>query len=625
MMRLFRKSVSRLLTEGKAAYGANDLERSIRLFGEAWGRGARDAEALHLLAAACRKTGRVDAAAEALAQALRLEFDLRADDDAATAAALAEMLWTQPLERWRHRLAAIEQLGLVYSRGGGYEEWGEALLARLAERDLGALARGRDQNAVFATLRLLDFSKNAPAAWIERLFSCLVWPWMRQALACGRYGLALMLETEAYGAYVMYKESGQRFRKAFAVWTDAMREAGRRAGESLTPLPAAPAEPVPGIGFYLHSDTVLGHTQILLEFLEAHARLEAAMIRPVVFVRPHAHADLKGRLAAIGVACIELEKELSDRAESDWHAFLRLRHHTAAQKLTAVVWVSVALHMAFAFSMRVAPVQIWWAMKYHSLALPEIDGYLTNQSAGSTKLVDGKLWRSAPLASEDWYRPQLAARAAEVRAGYAQHDLLLGCMGREEKLNSLPFLEAVATILKACPRAGFLWTGRERAPAVQAAFERFGVAERCHFIGWVDTKLYAQVLDLFLDSFPFPCGFTLYETMAAGKPVVVYASPEAAETGFYGLLSPLLSGATGTPDEVRAAKRLFEDGKLFYCARDANEYVALALKLATDPEARRIAGHTNRAFVRDFLSDRARMARAVGRHFIELTQAPRAG
>jgi predicted O-linked N-acetylglucosamine transferase (SPINDLY family) len=342
-----------------------------------------------------------------------------------------------------------------------------------------------------------------------------------------------------------------------------------------------------------------------------------------VFVRTQPVSELRDRLAAVGVACISLEKDVAGLPEPDFHALLALRERVSAAQISAVVWVSIAIHMAFAFSMRVAPVQIWWAMKYHSLELPEIDGYLTNQSAGSTKLVEGKLWRSAPLASEDWYRPQLAGQAIEVRAGYPQHALLFGCIGREEKINSAPFLAAVATILEACPNAGFLWTGRERSPAVQSALERAGVAERCHFIGWVDTKLYAQVLDIFLDSFPFPCGFTLYEAMAAGKPVVIYGSAEAAETGIYGLLGPLLSGAVGTPQEGQAANKIFANGKLFHCAHNQQHYIELALKLASDPSARRAAGDANRSFVREFLSDRAAMARAVGRHLVELVQNKR--
>jgi glycosyl transferase family 1 len=560
---------------------------------------------------------------EAAARALRSQLKLRARDDAGTAAALVEMLWTRPLERWQEQFPAIEQLGLLYSRSGAYQSWGSELLRSIGARNPTRLPPGSAGYAVYATLRLLDFNKSAPPAWIEKIFVEVLWPWMRNALDAGRYGLGLMLETEAYGNYVLHKESSQHFRHAFSVWTDAMREAGRCAEETLVPLSAARPGATPGIAFYLHSGTVLGHTQILLEFLEAHSRLEQPIIRPMVFVRAQPVAELRDRLAAVGVACVSLEKDLGGVPEPDFPALLALRERICASQISAVVWVSVAIHMAFAFSMRVAPVQIWWAMKYHSLEFPEIDGYLTNQSAGSTKLVEGKLWRSAPLASDDWYRPQLAVPAAEVRASYSQHELLFGCIGREEKINSAPFLAAVAGILEACPHAGFLWTGRERSPGVQSALERAGVAERCHFIGWVDTKLYAQVLDVFLDSFPFPCGFTLYESMAAGKPVVVYGSAEAAETGVYGLLGPLLSGAVGTPQEVQAAKKLFANGELFHCAHDDRQYIALALKLASDEAARRAAGDANRAFVREFLSDHARMARAVGRHFVELAQRKR--
>jgi len=270
--------------------------------------------------------------------------------------------------------------------------------------------------------------------------------------------------------------------------------------------------------------------------------------------------------------------------------------------------------------MRVAPVQIWWALKYHSLAFPEIDGRLTAASAGATKRVAGTLWRSAPLAADDWFRPELAPAAAQLRARYAQHELLFACFGREEKLNSAPFLEAVAQVLQACPHAGFLWTGRERLASIETRLQALGVGARCHFVGWVDTKLYAQVIDVFLDSFPFPCAFTLYEAMAAGKAVVTFASAESAETGLNGLLGPLLAGESGTPEEQARARVIYGDEPhaLFFCADRPERYVELAVKLAADPSLRRAAGEANRAFVQQFLSDRERMARIVAGHLLEL-------
>jgi hypothetical protein len=440
---------------------------------------------------------------------------------------------------------------------------------------------------------------------------------MQRALVADRFAVALLLETHAYGYYVLREENEERFRRSFSLWMDDMRQAGRRAAERLKPLPAPAKQDASGVAFYLQSGSILAHTRLLLDFLEAHAALQRPMIRPFVFLRGKAHPELSSRLSAIGVPCCELEAQVGDGQAAYFDCLLALRGHIAEKRIAAVVWVSVAVHMAFAFALRVAPVQIWWALKYHSLELPEADGYLTSGSAGSTKLVGGKPWRSSPLASDDWYRPQLAARAAEVRAQYAQHELLFACLGRTEKMNSESFLAAVAEILRACPRAGFLWTGRDRSPEIQRRFEQLGVAARCHFIGWVDTKLYAQVLDIFLDSFPFPCGFTLYEAMAAGKPVVAYASAEAAETGLHGLLGPLLAGETGTAAEQEAARGMFSES-LYSCASDPAHYVALALRLGGNSDLRARAGDAHRKFVGAFLSDRERMARTLGTHLVEI-------
>src|SRR6185436_14508130 len=112
-----------------------------------------------------------------------------------------------------------------------------------------------------------------------------------------------------------------------------------------------------------------------------------------------------------------------------------------------------------------------------------------------------------PVAADasGWLAPEKAPAAREVRASLGARGPVYGSFGREEKLNSPAFLDAVVAILRRVPGAVFLWTGRVQHPEIQKRFEAAGVAARCRFIGWVDTKLYAQVIDVFLDSFPFPC------------------------------------------------------------------------------------------------------------------------
>ena len=611
------------LFAARVAYREDRFERAVALLRETAARDDADIEALHLAAVCCVRAGRPGEALQPLGRALEREFGLAPGDHPGRLRALIELVWQAPLERWKHRLAAFSQHAWLLAHAGALRGAGPDLAAEVARRDPVSLAPARAEDAVYATLRLLDCRSGADPEWIEALVSRLMLPWMRRAVETGRFGLALLLETQAYGAYVVQSESESRFRHAFALWSDLMRAAGRAAGSQLAPLPPTARAGAPRIAFFLHSGALLAHTRALFEFLDALRMLEPRPLTPLVFHRGAASPELRARAAAAGAECRSLAAAAEDASSEDFAALLALRRHAAEGRIDAVVWVSVATHMAFAFAMRVAPVQIWWALKYHGLEFPEIDGYVTSGGAGSTKRIGARLWRSAPLAAGRWHDPALAPRAAEIRARHGRYELLFASIGREEKLNSEPFLAAVAEVLHACPRAGFLWTGRERLAAIEARLEAHGVAERCHHVGWVDTRLYAQVMDVFLDSFPFPCAFTLYEAMAAARPVVVYASAESAETGLHGMLSPLLAGEAGSAREQERARALFAAGPqpLYFCARSPAEYVAAAVRLARDPELRREAGEANRRFVAEFLSDRAAMARTLATHLVELVDA----
>ena len=583
---------------------------------------AATAQALYTQADALLHAQRNAEALATLRRALRQQFAPAAQDDGQLLLALTEIVWQEPPGHWRGRMTAFEQYGWLLGVLRVAPDI-SPLVARNVERAVDSVPSQHAAEAVDAMLRLLDFRRGSDPARIEAMMLGLVMPWMHRAAAAQRFSLALMLEKKAYAAYVIGTESEAHFRRAFALWSDLMREAGRRNRDALGPLPVARNQP-PRIGFYLHSGNLMAHTRVLFDFLEALRDLDAPRLEPYVFHRGPASPALAERAAAMGVACRSLDPGTDGTMGDDYAALLELRRHVASERLDALVWVSVALHMAFAFAMRVAPVQLWWALKYHGLEYPEIDGYLTSGSAGSTKRVAGRLWRSAPLAAQDWYDPALAGDARLLRARYPQHEVLLACIGREEKLNSTAFLAAVAEVLRACPQAGFLWTGRERLPAIQSRLDSLGVGERCHYIGWVDTRTYAQVLDIFLDSFPFPCAFTLYEAMAAGRPAVTYASSEAAETGLPGLLGPLLAGESGSGEEQARARQIFGDS-LYFCGQTPEEYVRMAIRLVQDAPLRLAAGQANRIFVAEFLSDRARTARILSTHLVELIDEARTG
>jgi glycosyltransferase involved in cell wall biosynthesis len=206
-----------------------------------------------------------------------------------------------------------------------------------------------------------------------------------------------------------------------------------------------------------------------------------------------------------------------------------------------------------------------------------------------------------------------------VRESLAAKGPVYGSFGREEKLNSPPFLDAVAEILHRQPEAVFLWTGRVAHPEIHQRLAAAGVASRCRFIGWVDTKLYAQVIDVFLDSFPFPCGFTLYEAMAAGKPVVLFDSAESTTGGINALVAPLLNQPPTDSEESRIAHEVFRPAPgtdYYYRFATPQAYADAAVQLGEDAALRERAGAAARAFVERLMGDPRRAATIYLGHLV---------
>jgi glycosyltransferase involved in cell wall biosynthesis len=145
----------------------------------------------------------------------------------------------------------------------------------------------------------------------------------------------------------------------------------------------------------------------------------------------------------------------------------------------------------------------------------------------------------------------------------------------------------------------------------------------------VNTKVYASAVDLFLDSFPFPCGFSLKEAMAAGKPVVMFRSPESMETGVPGAISSMIEGSASVSPEVRERlERVFTRHTPFdlYCCGDSPQgYVELAERLMREADFAAAAGAANRRYIEEFASSPPDEAKKLLDHLDELFAAiPRA-
>jgi len=583
--------------------------------------------AAYLLADVHRATSRPDSALALVCKALHAEFALPGPADApGVLRAMMAALATQPAARFAPRMGVFHVFGMLLCdtrvqpplTGIDLQEYSQSPITRRADADFAVCGQ--------AACALLGFRSDAPGTWTSKVFEQVMLPWLHRALAEGDIENALQLEHMIYMTYVKQVETEEHFEACFSRWKNEMREAGRKFAGALPQVHRGAPAKIPRVGFFLESLTQLAHARIMLDVLEGQQQLQPRPFEPIVYCIAVADATAleRCRRAGITVVC------LSDHSVRKGFvgAMTVLRQRLAQDCVERLVWISLAVLMPFAFAMRLAPVQIWWAMKYHRLDFPEIDGCVTSGGiSGGFKSIAGKQWRAGPVAAEDWFIPGLAPQAAQVRSRYAAHRLLFGCFGREEKLVDTQFLQSVCEILRRNPDAGFLWTGRTQARQAQAAFEEGNVASRCHFIGWVNTRLYAQVIDVFLDSFPFPCGFTLYEAMAAGKPAVLFLSKESTNTGLNALVLPLLANADDQSEDAAKARELFSSGSgesLYLCAKEAQTYIAYATRLAQDAQFRDLAGRAARRFMDEFMADRKRAGRIYAEHFLAVSAAPAA-
>lgn len=418
---------------------------------------------------------------------------------------------------------------------------------------------------------------------------------LRRAARSGDVQRALDFEEAIYTTFVKSVENEEHYRRSFADWKDDLATLGRRYRD-----PAALcSDGGDRIALFLHSGHILGHTEVLLKMLESRPRSGEHRVEARVYILHLYEPVFMARSRAAGIEVVSALDALGPG--STWDArFIWLRQRFRDDRVGVCVWVSVPTMAAFALSMRLAPVQIFWAMRFHPISGPDIDGHITwGDKSEKTRRYGNREWEVVPLPfAVDDSLPQ-AAEISELRRRFPE-SVLLGTLAREEKINSAPFLQAVADILLAHPQAGFLWTGRSEHPGIAGFFQAAGVGPRCHFVGWVDTKLYAAALDVFLETFPVGSGVTSYQAFAAGVPLLSYLHPQTIFGTHYwhSLAAPDASGAVPAQPRLSAP-----DKHSILCARDTEEYVALAGRLISDPAWRAQIGARGRAFFQEELGN----------------------
>lgn len=142
----------------------------------------------------------------------------------------------------------------------------------------------------------------------------------------------------------------------------------------------------------------------------------------------------------------------------------------------------------------------------------------------------GHEYETKKIGNSTWNRMPAALDAANILEFQARKITDGSCrlvsINREEKIKNENFLKCVTEILKKNPKATFYWTGRTEEPTIQSFFKNHGIAERCHYIGWVDPKAILHNFDIFLDT-PSLSGTVAATAFAAGIPVLTFRNSQS--------------------------------------------------------------------------------------------------
>ena len=103
-------------------------------------------------------------------------------------------------------------------------------------------------------------------------------------------------------------------------------------------------------------------------------------------------------------------------------------------------------------------------------------------------------------------------------------DFVMGTFSRYEKISE-SFLELVFNLLKINKNRKIIIAGTNDNSRAKKKLKRFIENKQAIILGFSDVHILGNCCDVFLDTFPFPCGFSAIEIMSKGKPVVSINQP----------------------------------------------------------------------------------------------------
>ena len=515
-------------------------------------------------------------------------------------------------------------IGELFSSKGWYQNPTNLTLDGIVNPN--AVINGSDSEMRIRIKRILDilaFKINHRQNCLLKIVNEIILPLLKSALAKKQYQIALGLESELCKVYLKSNETEEHYNSAVALWAPMMENAGRAFYHNQA-IPSK-INDVPKVGFFIHVASSLAHIKLMYSALEGASKISPRQFSPIVYIFNGYDEKLSSDLDQIGVETVWLSQEV---APNELNRLIWLRERMQKDQITACVWVSVIDYMAFAFSMRLAPVQIWWTAKFHPNCFNNVDGYITCHNTGDYNVhFFGREWLTIPIGFCDLHDDSLIEPAKDIRNKFNRFDIILGTLAREEKIASSDFLSTIVKILKNNPNTIWLYTGREDHPMIRKYLDAANVRAQSKFIGWVNTKLYAKVIDIFADTWPLGSGLVGTQAMICGKPYVFYhgySTPEEGRKGLMGALGmPVLQNNqenNSTTIKLNQIFKMSENEKLLLNANSPDEYAVMVEKLIRNPDFRKDCGNAYKDYVETLSANTTFLGQRLGERIFDIIE-----
>lgn len=433
--------------------------------------------------------------------------------------------------------------------------------------------------------------------------------------------LALHLENIYYAEFITKFETDDMFKYGMKKIVESAEKAGQRIDKILNPAGTNEFSDynnrIPRVGIFFHNASMLAHIDNVFNFLKTLTDRKRLQFTPIIICLGGRNKEFANAFSSIGIEVLYLDSDDTGAPiDNLYHRLLRLREVCTKKQIDKLAWGCLSTFMVFVFSMKVAPEHIWWSQKWTGLSSNAIDKYIYSLTPILEQNLNGNRWLGGWFQRKNWLEQNdIIEEVNAVRSDFGDC-IILGSLARTDKMSNERYLAAVVDILKSKDKVVYVWTGRDKDPFIEKFFIDNGVVEKTKFVGWVNTSVYAHVIDVLLDTFPTGNGVTALQAMEAGTPIITMKSIGDVRTWDQFIGPALDEGSFHYKKLAKLFRDSESDENLYLCASNINEYISMANQLIQNKDKQKKVGKAGAEFVKIMMKNPSESADIFQKHIL---------